>query len=401
MSKAEQTPANDIDTTTVSVTRTIKLPLQTSERKNRIVQAGIDAYQQVLEFMADRLPTYPEQEWEPHHSHMYHQAKRGLPELPDDIEGRGFKTTLAQQAQQQVAEAFKSWRQRGKSENNPKGDFGGASYLQLRQDDCEIVKNNSGYGLKTSFVSYNPLWFGVTVGEYQSEFLQHVVDENDSATAGSLELHLHDDGSLVAHQTVSWDVDTLKRKDVGTVVGVDLNDDPLACAAVWSERETAVKDVDFVSGSEFRHYRERMKEAKDKAMADGNLKLIKDARRNYEKYTDHMTNVASRRVVETAEEHTPCRIHLENLTHLRETVDDPIHDWPYAMIQEQIISKAEEIGVPVVMVNPRDTSIECRKCGTVNAANRSSRDFQCIDCGYEVHADVNAAINIAKRAGKN
>jgi len=97
------------ETTSIDITRTIRLKLATSTEKNKTIQQGIDAYQQVLSFMADRLPTYPEYQWRPHNNQMYHQAKRGLPD--DNIE---YKSTLALQAQKQVAEAFVAWRERGK-----------------------------------------------------------------------------------------------------------------------------------------------------------------------------------------------------------------------------------------------------------------------------------------------
>lgn len=400
MSKAQETlDSFEPSTDTVSVTRTVKLPLQTSKQKNELLRLGIDAYQSVLSYMADRLPTYPEHEWEPHHSHMYHQAKRGLPDFPDDAPGRGFKTTLAQEAQKQVAESFKSWRQRGKPGNSPKGDFGDASYLGLRGSDIDIVANENGYGLKASFISYNPVWFGTTAGDYQREFLERVCDDETTANAGKVELHLQEDGTLHAHQTITWDVETYSISDVNTTIGVDLNDDPLVATAVWCEIDESVSDVMLYSGSEFRHYREKMKRKKDEAMRDDNLKVVIDSRRDYRKYTEHVTNVASRRVVDLALDHLPCQIQLEDLTHLRDTVENPIHDWPYAEIQEKIISKAQEEGIPVTMIDPRNTSIECRKCGEVNPAMRSDRDFKCWECGYEVHADVNAAINIAQRGG--
>ena len=388
------TPADsegDVPSTTeIDVTRTVRLKLETSQRKNDLVQAGVGAYQAVLSHMADHLPTYPEWEWEPRHRHMYHQAKRGLPDDEHD-----YKTTLAQQAQKQVAESFKSWRERGKPGESPPADFGEGSYLGLRGDDVEIVANDCGWGVKASFISYNPVWFHVVAGEFQREFLDRVTDPNDDASTGSAELHLHDDGTLYCHLTVTWPVETWIADDVATTVGLDLNDDPLVAAAVWDGNE--VVDVQLESGAEFRHHRERLKRAKDEAQADSNLGAVVDGSRDYWRYTDHITNVASRRVVDLASEHTPCRIHLEELTHLRETVDDPIHDWPYGQIQEQIISKAQEAGIPVQMVDPRDTSRECRRCGTVADASRDGREFRCIDCGYEVHADVNAAINIAQQ----
>ncbi|MFB6262604.1 MAG: hypothetical protein ABEL76_03100, partial [Bradymonadaceae bacterium] len=43
--------------------RTIKLPLETSQRKNELVGDGIEAYQQVAAHIAAVMPSYPEHEW--------------------------------------------------------------------------------------------------------------------------------------------------------------------------------------------------------------------------------------------------------------------------------------------------------------------------------------------------
>lgn len=376
-------------TTDVSITRTVKLPLETSTRKNNLVRGGIDAFQAVQSFMADRLPTYPEHEWEPLHTQMYRQSQRGLPEFPDEFPGRGWKSAFATEAQKMVSESFKSWRQKGKPGRRPQ--FGDGQYLGLKGEDVTIARNDTGWGLQASFISYHPVWFGIVAGEFQREFLERVTD--DGATAGRCELHRHDEGRLVAHQTVSWDVPTLETGETSRVVGVDLNVDPLvACAALDDDGD--VLAVEMESGAEYRHHRERAKEAKARAMEQGNFRAIKDARRDYWRYTDHITNHVSRQVVDFAVEHTPCQIALEDLTYIRETADDPIHDWPFAEIQEKISYKAQEEGIPVTMVEPRGTSITCSKCGS-DATHRDGVDFEC-ECGYEVHADVNAAKNIAK-----
>ena len=47
------------------------------------------------------------------------------------------------------------------------------------------------------------------------------------------------------------------------------------------------------------------------------------------------------------------------------------------------------------------TSVTCCVCGHVDKQNRASRDlFRCVKCGYEAHADSNAAINIRERGIK-
>ncbi len=51
----------------------------------------------------------------------------------------------------------------------------------------------------------------------------------------------------------------------------------------------------------------------------------------------------------------------------------------------------------VVEVDPAFTSQTCPACGTVDAASRNARKFQCVACGHADHADVNAARNIRRR----
>jgi IS605 OrfB family transposase len=69
---------------------------------------------------------------------------------------------------------------------------------------------------------------------------------------------------------------------------------------------------------------------------------------------------------------------------------------------QRLKEKAATCGVLVVEVSARNTSRECRSCGHVAANNRKSQAlFVCESCGYQRHADTNAAQNILERGMKN
>ena len=61
-----------------------------------------------------------------------------------------------------------------------------------------------------------------------------------------------------------------------------------------------------------------------------------------------------------------------------------------------------EAGVPVKVVNAKNTSRTCSACGHCSKRNRKSQsEFVCQQCGFVMNADRNAAKNIAFRAVVN
>ena len=69
--------------------------------------------------------------------------------------------------------------------------------------------------------------------------------------------------------------------------------------------------------------------------------------------------------------------------------------WKYYKLQSDIKYKAEKHGIVVRKINPKYTSQKCSVCGYTDENNRHGRDFHCVKCGMKLHADYNAARNIA------
>jgi putative transposase len=67
-------------------------------------------------------------------------------------------------------------------------------------------------------------------------------------------------------------------------------------------------------------------------------------------------------------------------------------DAAFGLLQQLIVSKAEEAGITVAVVDAHYSSQECWRCHHVAAESRVRRRFHCVACGYTVHADVNAAL---------
>ena len=60
--------------------------------------------------------------------------------------------------------------------------------------------------------------------------------------------------------------------------------------------------------------------------------------------------------------------------------------------------KAESAGMKVIKVDARNTSKECSDCGNIIDMPLERREYNCIKCGMQLDRDINASINILKRA---
>jgi putative transposase len=98
-------------------------------------------------------------------------------------------------------------------------------------------------------------------------------------------------------------------------------------------------------------------------------------------------------------------IALEDLNGIRERT--PVrrehryerHSWAFFQLRQYIAYKAAWAGIPVYLVDPRNTSRTCSRGGHCEKANRRSQaEFLCRNplCRQAMNADHNAAINISR-----
>ncbi len=73
-----------------------------------------------------------------------------------------------------------------------------------------------------------------------------------------------------------------------------------------------------------------------------------------------------------------------------------LNNWSFYQLKEFLLYKAEALGKRVILVDGRYTSQKCSCCGHVYKGNRNGSDFLCRNCGFHIHADLNASRNIAQ-----
>ena len=76
-----------------------------------------------------------------------------------------------------------------------------------------------------------------------------------------------------------------------------------------------------------------------------------------------------------------------------------IHDASWGQLIQFTNYKAEEAGKEVVLVDPKNTSQNCSKCGRKVQKDLNVRIHDCPYCNLKLDRDHNAAINIMKRVG--
>jgi IS605 OrfB family transposase len=192
-----------------------------------------------------------------------------------------------------------------------------------------------------------------------------------------------------------------------TICGVDVGMRCLLVASIPS-----AKKAQFVAGNSYgKIWDEIKRQGKRRAI------LYKDHKRHASaahsnkasRLRKHACELASRQLIDWCMYHHVATIRIEDLSGIRDRCSEEgkteqdrtwnarLSHWPWYYLQQRIEQKAAEYGIGVEKVNPHLTSQTCSKCGYVAAGNRSGRQFVCLRCGFECHADLNAANNIAGR----
>lgn len=188
-------------------------------------------------------------------------------------------------------------------------------------------------------------------------------------------------------------------RDVTDALGVDLG---VTNIATTSDGDILTSDVIEANRQRQQTLRSAL-QARGSLSAKRHLRKLSGRQRRFQKDSNHQL---SKRLVEQAQR-TNRAIALEALTGIRARTRARGADqrarhsnWAFAQLRAFIEYKARLAGIPVIAVDPRYTSQQCWVCGHIDQANRRSQaEFLCCACGHTAHADVNAAKNLAVRAG--
>ncbi|MFB7611134.1 RNA-guided endonuclease InsQ/TnpB family protein [Streptomyces gardneri] len=165
-------------------------------------------------------------------------------------------------------------------------------------------------------------------------------------------------------------------------------------------------DGEIMAGRGLNRYRERHRELRDKLQkkrTKSAKRVLKRVRRREARHAANQNHIIAKQLVATAER-TSRGIALEDLSGIRQRVTAKkdqrarLHSWAFAQLGAFVEYKARRAGVPVVFVDPRNTSRQCSECWHTHRTNRVTQArFVCRSCGIVMHADHNGSRNIAHR----
>ena len=190
--------------------------------------------------------------------------------------------------------------------------------------------------------------------------------------------------------------------DSNKICGVDLGYNiPAVCATNFSDQREYIGDGNDVWAARSNFRNQRKREQKRLGLYS-KTKQWKQSDKEHN-WVQTYYHALTRKIIKFCLQNDCGKIHIEDLSNLRkkelneEKSEYKRLIWVPSKFKELLSYKAKEVGIELITINPQNTSRRCNKCGCISKDNRQSQSkFVCIECGYKVNADYNAAKNISE-----
>lgn len=174
-------------------------------------------------------------------------------------------------------------------------------------------------------------------------------------------------------------------------IGIDLGINNIAVLVV-TNADKQILETKFWNGNQIRHIRKQFYEYRKSVQTIGRMDCTKKSKGYESNWMKNINHNISREIIEIAKKYQNPVIHMEDLHRFKRGKIQ----WNFFQLREMIRYKAEYENIMFNLVDPKNTSLQCNKCGHVDKENRTNHLFKCMSCGYSVNADFNAAVNISR-----
>jgi len=229
----------------------------------------------------------------------------------------------------------------------------------------------------------------LVVSQYHWKYLDDM-----SLTLGSLTV-------LPDRVIVAFRKDAPKHYTPESMISLDTNERSLDGVFVEDDVARAIKaDFPEVAIIQQRHHDRRRRIQKKKAHDRRISRKLcrREGAREHRRINYRLHQVANS-VLKFAEERRSAIV-LENLKGIRprksKELNRRLSMWPRRKLHQIIEYKAQWKGIPVVKVDPRNSSRTCPICGRIQYS-RMGAEFKC-ECGWHLDRHINASINLLQTA---
>lgn len=204
------------------------------------------------------------------------------------------------------------------------------------------------------------------------------------------------DGTFYLYVTV--DLPSAPIVDTQDVLGVDLG---IVQLAVDSDGEAHTG----AGVKQCRRKLSRLRAGLQQAGTKSAKKHLRRNRRRESRYQRDVNHCISKHLVQKALVGQKA-LAIEDLTHIRERTQKTVRktqryerlSWAFHQLRAFIAYKCEAAGVPLHVIDPRNTSRTCLVCGHCAKENRCRQsEFLCVECGFQANADFVGSQNIRRK----
>ncbi|MHB9295737.1 hypothetical protein PilKf_01485 [Pillotina sp. SPG140] len=357
--------------------RTIKALLPLTEEQKTFVLDTIKQAAQVFALFVQLANEHHATSYNHLHKFGYIPAKTLSPNLP---------TALLQSTAQQALACVKSWNSNHKTQQWQFKGSKKAQQLSLNKL-CLSRRGNlttfSSVGGRIRVLHDIPQWF---VNRYH-------IHTND-VQAGQLKYHAKRN---VFYLCLQYRVQSHQNHSGKAIIGIDRGLYNLV----------TLSDGTKFSSKKCKAVKRRYAYNRSKVQSVGTPSAKRKLKRTAGKEKRYMTNCnhcITKRLAANIDVQTYV---LEDLTGIRKQKNKGkkfnswLSNWSFSQFEQQLKYKCELHAINVVNVDPRYTSQQCNRCGTIDKSSRNKSRYVCTHCGHRDHADVNAAKNIRDKYARS
>jgi len=376
-----------------------------NKRKDRVLQELISDWRGLVEFFLKKCFEHDIISKAKLHKLAYSESKTIVKE--------GKRHSKYRYTAMEVAlSIYKSWRKlkkRGKAEKIP----------EVKKLFLKLYKESNGAGVY-QLVEKKGMWFikiatsprdNVILPLIFSDYHKHFLEawKKGKLRLGEAYLRRNPDGSYEVHIVFKKEV---REKKFERRMGVDINEQNITISVLEGSKVIYATHIDIseLSRLDYAYKMVRIRKLQKKLYKGYRPKLVPKERievirrysQRWRKRKEQVLHVLSKYIVSLATTFQ-AKIVMEDLRYIKERIlskgrklNRRLALADFRKFQMMVEYKAKWIGVPVVYVNPKNTSRICPICG-LPMTGISQRELLCKECGIVWNRDFSASINIALR----